>query len=438
MKKLSVLLMILLFAAGAFAQDAKGPEFKYNVWATAFAKTEATGAKDEVWDYSQIRVRPMFTAGNDNVKVVTFLEIDQFYGEGGTTTVGGNGSGSNSGYADPDADQIAVEVKNIYIDVKDAIMPGLSLRAGIAPFVYSVGYNNDMPQFNVLYDAGMVKFDLAYVKVYEGLYNDNTDTTKNDGQMYSFKAAINAGDITITPSLLYAVSEKDRALAADSPGLTFADNEADIKRYGTTGEFTKIMPALGIAMKSGPLSVNADFQYIMGENKTADVDIKAYAGYVNVGYKVSDALSVNLFGLYATGQDDSDDLTSFNAASGDEIEVGPLFIVNSAGWTNAVDVSYEYDVNTQGLIVFGLSASMKMDKLTVFGQVAYAMTQTDDVYDESAIGTELNLRLAYEIAPATSLWVEGAYLMSGKFVEVVKGAKNDDPMYYAAGISTRI
>ncbi|HPX91843.1 MAG TPA: hypothetical protein PKZ93_10070, partial [Spirochaetota bacterium] len=140
MKRFFTVCMSFLFAGAAFAQEAaKGPDFKYNVFASAIAVKETTAKKDEYKDYSAVRVRPTFTMGMENVSVVTGFEIDQFYGKGGDATVGGNGSGSNSGYADPDGDQIAVEVKWAYIDVKDFFIPGLSMRAGLAPFIYSIG-----------------------------------------------------------------------------------------------------------------------------------------------------------------------------------------------------------------------------------------------------------------------------------------------------------
>jgi len=406
MKKLMVVLMGILFSASAFAQEAKGPEFKYSVWANAFTLTQTTAAKDEVKDYSNIRVRPKFTLSNENVSVVTRLEIDQFYGDG-----------ANTKYADLGADEQVVEVKNIYIDVKDMFMPGLGLKTGVAGYKYPIAFDNDAALLNVNFNAGMAKIDLAYIKVAEFDLEDETAAgdTEDDEQFYAAKVAINLGDITVTPAMLYAVGEEN-----------------------SSAEYALTMPAVSFAMKQGPLAVNADFVYVTGDaDKAAEIDASAYAGYVNVGYKVSDALKVNVFGLYATGEDDdAETVTSFNSATWGDMEVGPMFIINDAGRINQVGVTNEYDKASEGLMMFGLAAEFKMDKLTVLGQIAYATTTSDELVEDTAIGTELNLRLAYEVAPKTEVWAEGAYLAAGDYVETKNGGENDSPMYYALGVMT--
>ncbi len=441
MKKFMLVCAALLFSAVAFAQEVKqeapkGPEFKYGVWANAFAITENTAAKNLNKEYSEIRVRPMFTMGMDNVSVVTRFEIDQYFGSGGSTAVQGNGSGSNAGYADPDGDQIAVEVKWAYINVKDFFITGLTATAGLAPYVYSIGYNNDMPQFNLVYDAGVVKVDLAYVKVEESDLTTETSGVpdKDDVQMYSAKLPVKIGFITITPAVLYAKGERDRTL----PTLTGTESvDTLLGYYGSSGDLTKTMPSIAIAVNTGDFSFTADFVYIMGENKSYDKDYKAYAGYVTAGYKASDALSFNLFGIYTTGQDSSNDVTSFQAACGDELEVGPLFIINDNGYINQVGVTNEYDKATEGLMAYGIGVNFKSGKFAALVQLAYATTTSNDIIKDKAIGTEGDLRLAYEVGPKTSFWVEGAYIKAGKYIEDKNASTGDqDPMYYAAGILT--
>lgn len=437
MKRFFTLCMALLFAGSAFAQEVKqeekkGPEFKFGVWANAFAGNEETAKKDEAKDYSNIRIRPMVTYTNNNISVVTRFEIDQYFGGKYSAT------GNDTSYADPDGDEKTVEVKWAYINAKDMIVPGLSLTAGLAPYVYSVGFNNDMPLFNFVYDAGLVKVDLAYIKFVEGNTTDAAAATAtneagkkavDDAQAGAVKLPISLGDITITPSYLYFAGEK--------------------KVTGTTGSALgysqKItMPALGVKAKFGALSFDGDFQYISGERKlNADdskIDITAYAAYANAGFKASDSFKINLFGLYSTGEDDkADEITSFHTACLDEVEVGPMFIINDNGYINQVGVSNEFDKATEGLIMYGLSAELKMDKITALAQIAYATTASDKQVKDTAIGTEIDLRLSYEIAPKSYLWAEGAYLMAGKYVETAytSGAeKGDDAMYYAAGIMT--
>jgi len=438
MKRFFTVGMALLIAGSAFAQEVKpevkkGPEFKYCVWANAFAITENTQKKDEQKQYSNVRVRPMFTLSNENVSVVTRLEIDQTFGanySAGSATVPVALTGNDVSYADPDGDEKAVEVKWAYLNVKDMFVPGLSMTAGLAPYVYSLGFNKDMPMFNLIYDAGMVKVDLAYIKFVEGSTTDTSATdvkAEDDAQAYAAKLPVKLGDITVTPSVLYFSGEKN-VKKSDGTALNY--------------EQTLTMPALGVKAKFGDISFDADFQYITGERKATatgvKTDVAAYAAYANAGYKASDALKVNLFGLYATGEDKAGgDILDFQSASMDEIQVGPMFIINDNGFINQTSVTTEYDKATEGLMMFGLAAEFKMDKLTALAQIAYAQTSSDKKVKETALGTEIDLRLAYEVAPKTSLWVEGAYLAAGKYIEAKTApADNQNPMYYAAGLMT--
>ncbi len=428
MKKLMTVFMALLFAGNAFAQDAKieekkGVDFKYSVWANAFAATEDTAKQDEQKQYSNIRIRPMFTLTNENVSVVTRFELDQYYGAKYSA------SGNDASYADPDGDEKAVELKWAFISVKDMIMPGLSMTAGLAEYKYSVGFKNDMPLFNLVYDAGMAKIDLAYIKFVEGTTTDvaaGTGTkTEDDAQAYAVKVPVKLGDITVTPSVLYFTGEKN-----------VTDKVGAVLGY----EQTLTMPALGVKAKFGAITLDADFQYITGELKSASstTDVAAYAAFINAGYKASDSLKVNLFGMYSTGEDDkSDKVTSFQTVSTDEIEVGPMFIINDYGYIEQTGISNEYDKATEGLMMIGVSAEFKMNKLTALAQLAYAMTTSDKVVSETALGTEIDLRLSYEVAPKTSVWVEGAYLAAGKYIEAKNAASGEqNPMYYAAGVMT--
>jgi len=435
MKRFFTVGMALLIAGSAFAQEVKpevkkGPEFKYSVWANAYAITEDTAKKDEQKSYSFLRVRPMLALGNENVSAVTRLEIDQTFGADYT------GGTNNVANADPDGDEKTIKLKWAYLTVKDMIVPGLSMTAGLAPYVYSVGFNNDMPMFNLIYDAGMVKVDLAYIKFQENSTTDTAaatllgtasgDEAKDDAQAYAAKLPVKLGDITVTPSVLYYTAEKNQRAKDLTPSLNI--------------EETLTMPALGVKAKMGDISFDADFQYIMGEQKaTAGVktDVAAYAAYLNAGYKASDSLKINLFGLYSTGEDNkADKITSFQSVSKDEIEVGPMFIINDNS-NNTLGITTEYDKGTEGLMMFGLAAEFKMDKLTALAQIAYAQTSSDKVVKETALGTEIDLRLSYEVAPKTSLWVEGAYLAAGKFIEAKNTASTvQNPMYYAAGLMT--
>ncbi|HOQ12353.1 MAG TPA: hypothetical protein PK104_08320, partial [Spirochaetota bacterium] len=113
MKKFLVVLSALLIATGAFAQDAKKADFNYSFFGIAYG---VMGSQDKMeYDYSHIRVRPFFTVGNENVKGVVHLEIDQDYGRNSDSSGAGKGT-----------DNMVVEVKWAYLQVKDFLIPNLT------------------------------------------------------------------------------------------------------------------------------------------------------------------------------------------------------------------------------------------------------------------------------------------------------------------------
>jgi hypothetical protein len=158
MKKFLVVLSALLIATGAFAQDAKKADFNYSFFGIAYG---VMGAQDEVeYDYSHIRVRPFFTVGNENVKGVVRLEIDQDYGKAVDAT------GADSG-ADKGTDNMVVEVKWAYLQVKDILIPNLTATMGLNAYYFPMVVDNDFAMTQLAYDFGMGKAIFTYIKIDE-------------------------------------------------------------------------------------------------------------------------------------------------------------------------------------------------------------------------------------------------------------------------------
>ncbi len=420
MKKFFLVLASLVFASSAFAQETKteGPSFKYNVFAESMMYTDQSAAESKQ-NGTTLRVRPKFTASMGNVSVVTYFEIDAVAG-GDSNTV------STDGYIAHGADNKGMfELKNAYIDIKDAIIPGLGIKSGVYEYRFPIAIIDDYFGGQISYNAGIAKVTFDYIKLQEDALVEDTATTSDadDAQIYAGKVDLKLGAMTITPAFLYQKYEKQSTITATS-------------YYGTAKA-----AALTFAMKQGPLDILVDGVYVTGRNHTDKADIKAYAADFKLGFKVMPMLTVEAFGLYATGSDDTDD-TEFSSQLGEEneLEAGQLFMINDAGYyTHTVKNSGEFDKasKSDGLMVFGLAFKAKVDKLSLVAQIGYAQCTSDkEGVSDKGIGTEYDLRIGYGVAPKTELFVEGAYLSAGKYVESTVGDKN--PFYYGVGLKTSI
>jgi len=427
MKKFFLVLASLVFASSAFAQEgqkAEGPTFKYNVWANAFYRNQSTTTKDQVYSYSNIRVRPKFTASLGNVSVVTRLEIDQTYGEIAKTTqlVDSDGddvdvytSDSSSGI-DVGADNKVVEVKNIYINVKDMIVPGLSVKTGAAGYDFPMAFSDDCGLFELGYNAGVAKVSLAYVQAVEGTTSD-----RDDEYFYAAKVGIKAGPATIMPGLLYAVEE-------------------------TADQKDKTITVIGLDVKAnmGPLGIKLTSAYGTGSNDSTKKDYSGLAADLDVSFKVMPMLTVGAFVTYYSGDDSSttDEDESFSGL-GLQVENSNkrMFILQDASSTNQVGLkangSYVIEDDNAGLIMYGIGAKFKMDKISGKAYLAMA-TAADDTttanVGEDAYGVEFDLHVGYAVAPKSTLYAEFGILSGPDAL----GADAENPTYYAFGLKTSI
>lgn len=404
MKKFLLILSALVMTASAFAQDAEGPKFKYNVWANAFYRAESTTTEDENYSFQNIRVRPKFTASLGNVSVVTRFEIDGTYGDDGS------GDQIDKGYDEKD-----VEVKNIYIQVKDFIVPKLTFKTGAAGYSFPMAFSDDCAITQLKYDAGVAKIDLAYVVLDEG----STDNNEQDGGYVALKAGINAGPAKVTPAFLY--------------GMNGPDSDA--------GYYNYYIGALDVAVDQGPLSIALTFAYGAFETQEdgATDEGTGYAVDLGVDFKVSPMMTVSVFGSYYSGDDgeadgETEDFYSV-AKMIDEIEAGGrMILINDAQGAVQVATANGFEDTASGLMLFGIGASMKMGKIKATANVAYAEFVEETAAGDTALGTEIDLKLGYSVAPKTTLWAEIGYLMAGDGL----GTDPENPMMFQVGVKTSI
>ncbi|HOP65244.1 MAG TPA: hypothetical protein PK906_17830 [Spirochaetota bacterium] len=442
MKRFFTLCMALLFAGTAFAQDAqekKGPEFKYSFFGIAYG---AMGSCDDYeYDYAHVRVRPVFTMGNENVKGVVRLEIDQDFGE----------EASDSG-ADNGTDNKVVEVKWAYIDVKDAIVPGLSLTAGLNGYAFPMAIDNDFAMAKAAYDFGMGKAELAFLKHQEYDYVTKDETgvkTEDDRETFAIQIPVKAGSLKITPAYAYTKIGKDvndDQWDSVPDGATLANYDGEVMYHdGNISNY-----AIAVNGDFGPVSLDVAFDYAKGTVNlsveddgainltTTECDVKTYAFDAAVGFKVNEMIKLNAFYTLYSGDDEVDDEVTSHVFAMDTFYGAPdgrLFLLDAAG-VAANGGKQDFDMGDQllGLAIYGLSAEAKIGKLSCLAQYAYVTSaKKHPTTDDSVVGQEIDLQASYEVAPKTSVFLEYGYIVAGDdtFME-------EDAQELAWGLKTKI
>ena len=425
MKKFLVVLSALLIATGAFAQDAKKADFNYSFFGIAYG---VMGSQDKMeYDYSHIRVKPFFTVGNENVKGVVHLEIDQDYGRNSDSSGAGKGT-----------DNKVVEVKWAYLQVKDFLIPNLTATMGLNAYYFPMVVDNDFAMNQLAYDFGMGKAIFTYIKIDEYAQvekKDNGTKQNQDAQAYAFDLPIKAGAVNIRPGFLYITSGKQAKFLFDD------DNENGIYNADDDIELSKAK------LYNAALNVNGDFgmvgldltgAYLWGnvtETTEGKIDVAAYAFDALLTVKPAEGISLGLFATYTSGQDDGDKFKGYDIIMETYMGAcdGRLFLIEAAGVaSNGGDQPFDQTDTFAGLMVYGVNLEATFGKLALLAQYGYASV-ADDTFTggDSFIGHEFDLKAAYTVAPATTFFVEGGYIKAGDIIP-------DDAWEVAYGLTTKI
>jgi len=451
MKKFLVVLMALLFAGSAFAQDApKGPDFKYGFFGLAYG---VSGSQDDLeYDYTHIRVRPMFTVGNENVKGVVRLEIDQDYGKEATAAGADNGT-----------DNMVVEVKWAYMEVKDMLVPNLTFTAGLAGYLIPLVVDNDFALFRAAYDLGVAKVDLSYIKhqEYDYVSTDSTGAkTLDDTESYAVQIPVKAGAIKITPAYVYTKVGKDinddmwATLGDTTVGEEDTFNGESFYHDGNLSNY-----AIAVNGDFGMVTLDAAFDYSKGKVKkttednyatvgttnytTSKYDIKTYAFDAILGIKPAEGIKISLFYTLYSGDDKADDEITSHIATMDTFYSAPdgrLFLLDAGGIAaNGGNQPFDKGKTALGLNIYGLKADATFDKLGLMAQYAYVTTAKDNAAGDNVLGQEVDLKVSYDVAPATQLFVEYGYIFAGDDnMGLDVAGKAEDAQQFAWGLKTSI
>jgi len=413
MKKFLVVLSALLIATGAFAQDAKKADFNYSFFGIAYG---VMGSRDKMeYDYSHMRVKPFFTVGNENVKGVVHLEIDQDYGKK-----------SDSSGADIGTDNMVVEVKWAYLQVKDFLIPNLTATMGLNAYYFPMVVDNDFAMNQLAYDFGMGKAIFSYIKIdeYDVVEKTAADVKQNkDAQAYAIDLPIKAGAINVRPGFLYITSGKEAALTLNSLTLSKA------KLYNA---------ALNVNGDFGMVGLDLTGAYLWGnvtETTEGKIDVAAYAFDALLTVKPAEGISLGLFATYTSGRDDGDKFKGYDIIMETYMGAcdGRLFLIEAAGVaSNGGYQPFDKTDTEAGLMVYGVSLEATFGKLALLAQYGYASVADDTTTGgDKFIGHEFDLKASYTVAPATTFFVEGGYIKSGDII-------TDDAWEVAYGLTTKI
>ena len=353
MKKLLVVLMALLFTTGAFAQST-GAKFDYNLFGLAYGAMGSYGS-DLKYDYQHIRVVPMFTAGNENIKGVVQFQIDMNYGA------------DESPILARQTDK--TKVKQAYLAANDVFMQGLGFTTGLVAYAYPLIADIEGAVTAVSFDFGMGTANLYYLKINEGAeLTKNVAKQDDDVQAYILDVTIKTGGIDVRPAFIYASAGKQYG--------DLAKLAAYIGAVNATGDMGMFDFDVTAAFMSAKTDKNLASTYIDGS---------AYAFDLGVNVKPDTSMAIGVFGTYTSGTEGKKAKEfGFNQAinglfgGAEGVPAGRLFILQQGGTQDAggfypTGLEYADRTNMYGNMAFGLSFTYTMDKLTLFAQYGYMM-----------------------------------------------------------------
>jgi predicted porin len=153
------------------------------------------------------------------------------------------------------------------------------------------------------------------------------------------------------------------------------------------------------------------------------LDYSAYAFDLGLNVKPDKAMKVGVFGTYASGTDKGDALgftQTMDALFPNFTPAGRLFLLQHGGMQDLGPGVYIsdtddvfYDSNGIGQMAFGLNFEYTLDKLTCFAQYGYVQSVEKNAARKKGVGQEIDVKVSYEIAPKTDLFLEYGYVMKG-------------------------
>jgi hypothetical protein len=395
------------------------------------------------------RARLFYSAkANDNLKLVTGFELDDYWGD--TSYATGRNHGGALG-----ADSVSLETKWVYLDFNDPFI-GANFKAGLQ------GLNDDYK--GLIVGAGA---DAAGIQVskavgpFTGTFgwfrlDDRNTATANqtatgdvagavtrDLLMASGKVAVTK-DIKVGGSYYYLSNNGVGAQTATAAGAVNQVGAGTASGELASGNYNVHILGVNAAANFGPVSLDAFGIYEFGRVVTtlasgavADAHVNAFAG--NLGAKIKAGPgSVKLAALYVSGNSSTDfggngfvcvnNTTSSVYTENGSSAIGNLWLLvrNPKETTNEQSIIADSGNLNQGIIGGSVGYDMAINKLFANANVGVAATAKKANNTNSFIGTELNAEIGYKLYDNMSALVRGAYVVLGDHYNN-KGIGGTDP-----------
>ena len=411
MKKLLFLLLTTaIVVALAMPAGAVDSEFG-GYWRTrAFTQKNFSGTDSGTQDLTQVdtRGRIFYTAVfSDDLKWVNKFEWNQTWGD----TVGGDIGTDGMGI---------FRIKNSYANFN---MGAWNFMVGLQPRILARGlvFDDDYAGLVATYNGPNYSFPIIWMKVYEGGMGD--DANDLDVDFYGIKPNFMLGEISLTPFALYVTSKDASAWANlsanEEVGVYFVGFDLDANLGGAS-------VWVSAAYEGGSVDIAPG-----GAAATLGVDsVDVSAWLLALGAEIG----IPHFELiYATGEDEdtADESEGFYVPGG-----------QSYYWAEIMGMGMIDNQSSKGscanaisnVMAANVGATFNMGDIQLEADVWYAALVEEDKNDNDKLGTEVDLKLTYNLVDDLKLEVVGAYLFAD---DATTGGGDDaeDPYEIATRLS---
>jgi hypothetical protein len=386
MKKLLFLLLTTaIVVALAMPAGAVDSEFG-GYWRTrAYTQKNFSGTDSGAQDLTQVdtRGRIFYTAVfSGDLKWVNKFEWNQTWGD----TVGGDIGTDGMGI---------LRIKNSYANFN---LGAWNFMVGLQPRILAKGllFDDDYAGLAVTYNGAGFTFPFVWMKTYEG--GMGKDANDLDVDYYAIKPNFMVGDMSITPFALYVMSEDASAYLPgnEEVGVYFVGLEVD----ANLGAASLYMSAI---YEGGSVDVSPAAIPFLG---TDSVDVSAYLFDLGL-----DLGMINAEFLYASGED----ATTADEAEGFYVPAGQSYY-----WAEIMGMGTFDNQSSNGscanaisnLMAAKLGAAFNLGDAKLEANVWYATLVEENANDDDQLGTEVDLKLTYNLVDDLKLELIGAYLFA--------------------------
>ena len=398
------LVMALSLPAMAFDSEFGG------YWRTRFyTQKDFTGDDSGKKDVQQVdtRTRLFYTAiFSEDFKFVNAFEFNATWGDTEGGKIGTDGT-------------TIFRIKHSYANFN---LGPVNFLVGLQPRILHRGFlfDDDFAGAAITYKGESFQVPFIWMKAYEG--GTGKDANDNDVDYYALKPTFNLGNLALTPALTYMYS-KDASKWPSTTGnkevkVFFAGLDADLKFGGGSSVwFTGIYEG-------------GDAELLTGKSQ----DVKAYLLALGGTFAMG-AFDIHGQAFYATGDDRNtkDETEAFYVPRGQmyywsEI-MGYGLTDNQASANSCAD-------KISNIMAANIGVGFKAtDKLKFAVDLWYAKLAEENTKGDDALGTEIDVRMTYELLKNLTLDVVGAYLFAGD--ATYKGANDSNPYELVTQLSFR-